>query len=446
MSSEADNRASAPGEQEARMVKSGQRKLLVEGAFSRVLGATMAGPFLTATVLAFGGLEAQVGLAVAAGRIGSIGMLLANPVLSYLGSRRKFCLFGLGGVRVFRVVVTVMLALVLLGWDAEGMFWPFLAVVFISHLLGMSSEISRRSWISDLVGPAERGRYLGLRLTITLLVGGAFLLAGGYLLTLSESIPPWNDRVLGLTIIMGFGAAMGWIGWSILVTTPEPSMSIPRRGGLLRSLWLPLRSPRYRGLMLVGTLFHMAMGLCAAFFDYYMFEDLGMEPVWVMAVDTVGMVVAAAGASRWGAWADRVGTRRVLTLTVVVKGLYPLTWLLVTPTAWPVAFIAVLPRVFNSASILCWLRLSMNCSPRRNQPAFLAMSQAALGVGVAVGALIGGLLARQLRLMEFSPVLLGFQVLPLHVVFVISAVLRLSCLPLLRLIREPRRHYGGQSE
>jgi len=426
-----------PISQEA-LQRRGRGLLLVEAGFARCVGATMAGPFMTALVLAFGGQERRLGLATAAAHIGAAGMLLTNPVLNRIGSRRTFCLVSLGAVRTLRIVIAALPLLIYAGVGAERLYWPFAGCVLVSALFGMSAEISRRSWISDLVPAGGRGRFFGWRVTIAMLVHAGVLLAGGRLLDISKART--GQHLPALMGLLGFGALMGWIGWTLLYRAPEPPMSLPRRrSGPIRSLVLPWRSPRFRPLLILAAASALATGICGGFFDFYMLRHVGMRFGWITAVDTVGLLVAAGVATRFGAWADRAGAKRVLAVTMIVKGIFPALWLVVTPDHWPLAFVVVLLRAFNAAGMVCWIRLSMNLSPVRNRAAFLAMHQALMGAGAAAGAFFGGSLAETLREMGFERVMWGFRVVPLHVLFLLSAAARLSCLPLLRFIREPRR-------
>ncbi len=422
-----------------RLLARGRRLLLAESGFARAMGATLTGTFMTAMVVALGGREYKVGLAMAASHIGSLGMLLANPVLNRVGSRRRFCLFTLGAVRCLRMAVAALPVMIYAGISRDVLFGWYAACALLSAFFGFSAEISRRSWIADLVPPDQRGRFFGRRMAIVLLVQAVVLLGGGQILDASRTAT--GQELVGLTVLIGMGAALGWCGWVLLYRAPEPAFARPRRRtGLVRSLALPFRRPRFRPLLLVAGWHYFAMGLCGTFFDYYMRDHLEMSWTWIARVNVIGFLVAMAGAPLYGAWADRAGARRVLSVTVLVKGIFPALWILVAPQWWWAAFLVVLLRTFNSAGMICWMRLSLGLSPPRNQAAFLAMHQVVTGLGIAAGAFVGGGLAEWLRLEHFRPVVLGFSVVPLHVVFILSTVLRLSALPMLRLLREPRRH------
>lgn len=416
--------------------------ILAETAFARIVGATMSGTFLTALIVTLGGAEGRIGFGAAAVHIGAVGMLMANPIINYIGSRRIYSLICLGVVRSLRLLIAALPLMVFLGMGRESFYYPLMACVVVSMFFGMSAEVARRSWISDLVGAEYRGRFFGRRTRIVALTNAGVLLVGGALLAWSKSdaFPLRGDGVaLMLAILLGAGGAAGWIGWSLLYRAPDPPISRPRRRtGFIRSLKIPWRRPRFRPLMIVATAQFFAAGVCGImFFDYYMLRYLGMNWMLIAMVNVVGFLATGASANFFGAWADRAGAKRVLIVAMVGKAAYPIIWIFATPGNWPIVFVFVLVRVFNSAMLVSLLRLSLDLSPARNRAAYLAMYQATAGTGMAVGAMIGGALAAYLR--QFDMVVLGFTVVPLHVLFVLSTVLRMACLPLARFIHEPQR-------
>ncbi|MHC4716066.1 MAG: MFS transporter [Planctomycetota bacterium] len=426
------------------MLRRGRRLLLAETPLATCVGITLSGTFLTAMVDAFGGDVFEVGLATAAGAIAAVGMLASNPVINHLGSRRRFCLITLGVVRGLRLVIAALPILVIAGVAPRSMYWPLVACVLVSALFGMPGEISRRSWISDLVGPSRRGRFFSQRVILSMLASAVVLPAGGLLL---DHLPRTGGKpVASLTILLGFGAAMGWLGWVLLHNAPEPPMVPPRRRtGLGRSLILPWLRPRFRPLLAAAGANSLACGLAGGFFNIYMLNYLGLSWWRIAAINTVGTLAAVSGSPLFGRWADYSGARRVLTTAFWIKGIFPVLWILVVPAFWPMAFAVVLIRTFNSAGMISWMRLSMNLSPARNRAAFLAASQAMTGVGWAIGALLGGSLVKLLANTGFGLNILGFEFVPLHVVFLFSGAMRLSCIPLLRYIREPRHSLVASS-
>ena len=153
-------------------------------------------------------------------------------------------------------------------------------------------------------------------------------------------------------------------------------------------------------------------------------------------------LLAVVAAPAFGAWADRAGARKVLTTVAIFKGVFPALWILVAPEWWPAVFVLMLIRTFNSGGQVCWMRLAMNLSPERNKAAYLSMHQTVASLASAAGAMVGGTAPLVMRWLEIEPAVGSFKIIPLHVVFFLSMILRLSALPMLRFIREPRHAFA----
>jgi MFS family permease len=309
----------------------------------------------------------------------------------------------------------------------------------------MSAEINRRSWISDLVPPHERGKFFARRVMIGTLVTMSVTLGGARFLDYMSggSFQDFLDGkgtcpLAGLQIVVAFGGLAGIIGWVLLTQAYEPPLPTPRRMvGLWRSLALPWLRPRFRGLLLQGAMWSLAVGFAADFFNLYMIRDLRMSLLHVSMVNTAGDLAAVLLAPAFGAWADRAGSRKVLEAGIVIKTLLPLAWIGISANHWQWAFAVTMCNMVNSAMTICWMRLSLNMAPRENQTAFLSMHQAVMGAFTGIGALVGGFIATLLQAVAM-PAVWGVQLSPLHVLFLISAALRLISLPMMRMVREPR--------
>ena len=429
-------------------LRRGRRLLLTEQAFAAALAATMGGVFLTALVTALEGTARELSWVFAAGYLGQVGMLITNPILNKYRSRRKLCLVDLGAVRVLRVVLSILPLLMYLGIARKSLILPIAACHLVSVFFGMSAEISRRSWIADLVPPSARGIFFSRRVIISSSMNVAVLYGGGKML--DWFMRSGIESLLANAIIIGWGALMGVVGWVLIYRCPEPPMAPPRRetglmDSLAKSLVMPWTHPRFRPLILVALAWSFSVGFAADFFILYMRTHLAMDYAWIAAVCVSGELLSIFGAFFWGKWVDRWGARRVFTISMIVKAIFPALYILVQPSAWPLAFAVNACSVFNSAQMICWLRLSLNLSPSRNQAAFLAMHQAMMGLGQAIGTLSAGFLAGVLATVHL-PTIGGFVIVPLHVLFAISMVLRMSTVPLLRFVREPRRIMAGLVE
>jgi len=85
---------------------------------------------------------------------------------------------------------------------------------------------------------------------------------------------------------------------------------------------------------------------------------------------------------------------------------------------------------------LCTNNLLLGISPRANKESFLSLSNFAAGLGAAVSPILAGALVTQLDRIDLT--FMSWQIVPLHIVFLVSTAFRLMSLQLFRRVREPK--------
>jgi MFS family permease len=168
-----------------------------------------------------------------------------------------------------------------------------------------------------------------------------------------------------------------------------------------------------------------------------MIKNLDMSYLEIGVFSVTVSLSAFAAYRFWGTAIDRVGNRSVLIICTVIIISIPLFWL--TPQVgaiWPVWLIGIWAGIGWSGFNLTAFNLPIVLSPRGNRSFYLAVYSSATGLAVFVSGTLGGLLANSLAGMETS--INGYGLVNYHVIFVISAVLRLSSLVWLKRVKETR--------
>jgi len=397
---------------------------------------SVSGLFLTGLILELGGEAFHVGMLQTAMLLGGVFQIGTNFVLTRIGSRKRFCLITLGTVRVLRLLIAALPLLILLGVDRSRLIWPLGGLLLLGGICGMSAEVARQSWIADLVPAALRGRFFGYRVAI----GGiaamvVTLLYGGF-------VDAWkaagHEAVGAFQILIAFGAGAGFVSLLCVWLTPEPPMHRTARPATFgESVRLPLRHPRFRGFVILHGSYSFAVGFCGGFFHLFMLQFLGMRYSWIAATDVLSQLLSVTGAPLWGRLADRWGTKRMLTLALIAKGVFPFLWLGLMPQWWHLVFAVVLVRMFNSATQIGWINLALELSPEENRAAYISMYRSVSNLARAISPFLAGLIAAAMadRVWAVGPL----PVTSLHVLFVISGVLRLGSLVWLRKVAKPLR-------
>ncbi len=412
----------------------GERLLLTESALARAMAMSTTGTFLTGLALALGANELQYGKLAGAIFVGGSMQLILVPILHRLGSRRAFCLAGLGTTRFLRLCLAASPLLVLVGMTPGQVMWVMFFLLLISAITGTASETARQSWMSDLVPSGRLGRFIGWR---------AFVMrfaAMGAILVYSLYLELWRgaglDLVTGFQIMIVFGTALGVVGLVCLGRSPEPPMQ-ERLAGVkgYQGITLPLRDPRFRQFIIFQCLWSFSMPIAGLFFHMYMLEYLGFKDqpfgyFLVAATDIISLAIGMVAARGWGRLADRWGTKRMLLRVGFVMALFPLLWIPITPAVRWLVFLIVLIRVFGSGCETGIMALPMQIAPQHQRAVYIGVYRSAACLMTAIAPIVGGAIA--VNVGSSFATIGSFTFNGFHVLFVISTIGRLASLWWLR--------------
>ncbi|MDM7917492.1 MAG: MFS transporter [Candidatus Eisenbacteria bacterium] len=181
----------------------------------------------------------------------------------------------------------------------------------------------------------------------------------------------------------------------------------------------------------------MATGVASPFFAAHMIKNLRMSFSQIAIYSILAGVMNLVTLPFWGKVIDRVGNRPVLAWNVGAVVTLPLLWLFATPSfLLPIWIDAILTGLFWPGLTLATFNLVLATAPEENRTAYLGMQAAAVGVFTFASSLLGGVLAKALD--DFHATV-GPTALPnFHLLYILSAVLRLAILPLVFHLREER--------
>jgi MFS family permease len=166
-----------------------------------------------------------------------------------------------------------------------------------------------------------------------------------------------------------------------------------------------------------------------------MYTFLGMSYWLISWTDFVTHLVGLTAAPTWGMLADRWGTKRMLTVALTAKAIFPFLWLAILPQWWYLVFAVVAVRVFNTAQEIGFVNLGLRLAPEADRAAYISVYRGCNNLARAIAPALAGVLAALIgdRVWQAGPI----PVTALHVLIIISGVLRLGSLLWLRKIREP---------
>lgn len=415
------------------------RVSIVEGAFANVFATLTGNVFLPAYALLLGASSLQIGFLASVPFFANLAQLGGSYLVERFNRRKRLAiLFGFWARLLWAPFVLASLALA--DRDPQRLLALLMVLVVVHHLLGAFGGVAWLSWMMALVPDEIRGRFFGLRNVVLGATAIVFTLLGGRFLdwlpqTLPDLSPTRSFEALFLVAVVGGLASIGFARRVIEPCSP----TLPEKNA--RDLYsAPLKRPDFRGLLRFAVLWSFAVNIASPFFLVYMLKDLGLDYTSVAGLVVASAVADLLGMWCWGHISDHIGNKPVVMLAASMAALVPLLWLLTA--ANPVSFYLLIPLLHLFAGFF-WAGYNLSSAnlvfrlvPREGNAVFFAYWSAFNGVAAGVGALIGGWLARELpAIASHLPALLASE---FKLIFLLSAVLRLTALPLLRHVHEPK--------
>ena len=409
-------------------LRSDLRKIVWEGALVNIFVVLTGGAFVTGMALMLGANDFEIGLLTALPFLAQAAQPLSS-LLPRVNERRKR--ISVLGVTLARQAW--LLAIPLLFATGDWVLPAFLGIVTLSNTANMLVAPVWLAWISEIVPREIRGRFFGVRSAGVAATTLVFSILG------SLVIDWFRARELesgGFTIILVMAALAGAVAALVLSRVSDRPAPAPvaraERGDWLR----PARDPQFRHILRVFFAWNFAVGISAPFFAPHMLVHLKMS-FFLIGLYSAGQSVIAVAANRpWGILIDRFGPRSVLIFCATGIGLIPLFWLVFRADYLWLLIVEMIYSSFLWAGFnLAAFTLPIDTSPRDDRTYYLAWFATVTGLAFFAASFLGGLLAESWS--SFSwPV--GKQTfLNYHIIFVISAGLRVAAAGLLYALTEP---------
>lgn len=344
-------------------------------------------------LLALGGNAIHVGVLATVRAAFPLVRIIGLKLLPRAGKTR-LCVAG----RLFSVIPLVLLALVAVrpGTPAAAA-----VAIFLFALRGLAVNCGNTGWqpiIQDSVAQDGLGAFYARLRTRLRLVEVVFPLAIGFFL----GTHPAAARFTPLFLVAAAAMVSGCGCFAGMVEKP----SRPRDSSIINGLWKALgREPVLR-----YSLFSAA----------YMLINTAYRPLWVVLLrdhgipvnqlvwlGTFGSLAGFLGISRWGTAADRLGSRRVISLAMIPQALLGLAWLFLPAGGKGVFGWALFLFTANGFLVgglgMGKTRALMQAVPASRQAEGFVAAGYCQALGGAAGGIIGALLFRWSSGLELPP-------------------------------------------
>ena len=408
-----------------------QRLSIIEGSLANIHLAVTQSALVTGFALMLGANEFHLGLITGLGAFATLGALASAVILSRRGRRRTLVL---ASSILSRCLWAVFCFLPFTSLPNFTKLLIFFTVLFISQWLIQMANNGWLSWMADLVPEETRGRYFGKRNTIlgAISMATVFLTGRAY-----DLFKERGYQAQGFSLIFGLAVISAALSGLVLARQWEPSAKPQDPQPPLKIFGQALGDGNFRPLLLFFILWSLATSVAGPFFGAHMIKNLGMPYSVIALYSIIAGILNLLIQPLWGRVIDRIGNRPVLVFNMLGIFFLPLFWLLATPDFYlPIWIDAFLTGIFWPGFGLATFNLLLSTAPEKNRASYLAVQSVATGLSIFAASLLGGLLAQSLSRISFY--FLGLRLINFHLLFILSAGLRLALLPLALGLREDR--------
>ncbi len=325
------------------------------------------------------------------------------------------------------------------GWGTRVLFIFFMALVpltgaflnptsqlalllFLLFCFNLSRGISSSAWlpwITSLVPPQIRGRYLAR--------DAAFVNFGSFLTFLFAAFCLGeNPKAWQFAVAFGFSALMGAISLKFLKRIPEGENPEQASRSSAPVPWRAIANyPPFRKLLRMSVAWSVAYGGMGVFTVAFLKTEAGLEENRILALSSFSFLGGLSSLWLLGSRLDRIGSKPVLGLTMLVWLGIALGWLFIAGGS-----LAVTDGVVMTLQFLMGLgaavvnmsntRLAMAIVPVMGRSHFFALFSVAGNVTLGISPVIWGILIDAFR--EFETTINGFVWSRYSVFFALVAV------------------------
>lgn len=361
------------------------RWLVWDGTFANI-SESILGAYQSIYLMALGATRADIGLLSALAN-------LALPVAMVPGSKLATKAQQLKSVVLLPALMTRLLLLGLIALPFLFPVGPTLIAAAIVLVVGRAllSNLIVPAWttmISDIVPAQWRGRYFSTR--NILMGGGGFLalLAVGQLIDRVAGIGGYQ-LALGLALLAGLGSVYAF---SRIEAPPRPD-AVNSEAATLPLRQLLKGQGRFVAYCAVAAVWNLTVQISGPFFNVFLAEEIHASASVIALATAASMLASLPGQRVFGLLSDRKGSAWVQRLTGF--------WIPVVPALWGFigqpwqAFPLQLFSGFMWAGYnLAAFNLLLELTPDALRPRLVAVYQALVGIGMAVGAALGGWIAQ----------------------------------------------------
>jgi len=335
-----------------------------------------------------GATNMQIGLLASLPQlVSSLLQLYTSKFLRAFRSRRKI----ITRFVLFQALVWIPLALLPV-LPVNGRVTLLILFVTLYLVFGQFVGPVWNSLIGDLVDESNRGRFFGNRNMIAGGIAFASLFIAGFMLGVFP-----RERVLeGYAVIFLIAFIARLVSLFYLTKTVEPPFSHDKTEEFSFPQYLvKLKDTNYGKFALYVAAMNLSVNVAGPFFTVYMLRDLELSYITYTIITAAAALTSFLAMAYWGTIADRFGNKRVLNVCGILVAAVPLLWLFSRNISYLILVQVVSGFAWAGFNLSAGNFIFDNVRASKRTRIF-SYHNVLAGTAVFIGAMLGGLLAREL--------------------------------------------------
>ncbi|MDY6834367.1 MAG: MFS transporter [Chloroflexota bacterium] len=390
-------------------INTGLRWMTFEGMATLGFWSIVTSGFLAAFALALGANNFQIGVLAALPFLTQPVQILAIPLIEKI-KRRKIIAVA-AWIPAQLLWIPIALIPVYMNTPGAAAISMLLVLIGFRGILVAVGQCAWNSMMKDLIPQKILGSAFARRLMLAGIVGVFFALSASFFVDHWHGGPSGEEGAFVYTIPLLFGVLTLALGSPLsMALTPEPLMQTLNgsQSSLMSNLVTPFRDRNYRHLLRFLFLWGLALNLAIPFFAVYMLTVLNLSLAAVIGFTTLSQATNIIFLGVWGRFADRFGSKVILSLSASLYLLVIFGWTFTTMpdryffTLPLLAILHLLAGIASAGVTLTTGTIGMKLAPTGQATPYLAAAAIATNIGTGIGPLLGGLFADFFSVRSFT--------------------------------------------
>ncbi|MFH2033791.1 MAG: MFS transporter [Candidatus Margulisiibacteriota bacterium] len=306
----------------------------------------------------------------------------------------------------------------------------FIVLFAVVSCLNMIAAPAWASLISEYVPYNKRGQFFGLRNTILGIVYCVSIIGGGLLLNFFE----YHSLFWGFALLMTLASLSRLVSFGFLSQLYEPKWKVkPTHYFSFVQFLANFKNDNFTRSSVLMAFMMSGVSIASPFFAVYMLKELRIDYLGYSILIGAAVITTYLSQFYWGRYADKYGNMTILKLNTLLASVIPFLWLVSTNFEY-LFCIQVFGGFIWAGLNLCSANFVYDSAIQARRERSISYFNFLSGLGLGVGALLGGYLFR--------------HILPLHgsvffSLFVLSGLVRFLAALCINLFTKEVRHVAS---